>query len=294
MELCQMKKHILFIINPIAGKGNFKKCLERIQHSDCFRQNHCEYAITRSKGHATAVAKASSGTKDILVAVGGDGTVNEVINGMDLNRQILGILPRGSGNGLAISLGLPMNLEKALGQIHSGDTRQTDLFELNERKGINVAGAGFDGYVAKLFNENRKRGFLTYASIVLKEFSRFPSQEYLLTIDNTELKINVFLVSFANSTQFGNHAYIAPQALIDDGLIDICLLKKVPLSRVPDILTRLFTRRIQGSDLYQAHTAKTFRLESERQIFTHIDGEYVETGKVLDCKVLPGALRVLA
>jgi diacylglycerol kinase family enzyme len=164
---------------------------------------------------------------------------------------------------------------------------------VNEKKCINVAGVGFDGYVAKLFKENKKRGFVTYSKIVLNNFNKFKSREYKLIIDEKEYLLPAFLISIANSSQFGNNAHIAPKASISDGFLNISVLEKIPVYSVPLIITKLFTRKIDTSKYYKGFIGKSIVVSSNEKIFSHIDGEYLEQGNLINIRIKPNSLNVI-
>jgi diacylglycerol kinase (ATP) len=288
------KKKLLFVINPTAGRNNPEYLLREIRKFTEKSIFSFDIALSQAPGHATEIVKNSANDFDIIVAVGGDGTVNEVLNGLDETKNILGIVPCGSGNGFANSLKLSKNPEKALKCINELTSINIDVLKINEKKCINVAGVGFDGYVAKLFKESKRRGLSTYAKIVLTEFNKYEPQAYSLIIDDEKrLMCQALLVSFANSTQFGNNAHIAPFAKINDGLIDICILKKIPNIAALQTLIQLFTKKINLSKHYQSIQCKNIKITSEQGLCTHIDGEFIKMGKSLNISIQPVSLRVL-
>lgn len=288
------KSKILFVVNPIAGKGNGKEIIKIIQKF--FRNTKIDYRIeiTKSKGHAKEISNQYTLNYDTIVAVGGDGTVNEVINGLDPQRSALGILPIGSGNGLANSLRIPLNTRKSLKKIVERKHRCIDMLLVNDLRCINVAGVGFDGFVSKVFSESNRRGLLTYVKIVLQEFGRYKNMHYKLEIDGKPLSINSFLISFANSTQFGNNAYIAPQAKIDDGLLDVCILKKVSILSAPELCYRLFFKKINNYKYYESLKAKNISIHFDHDLYAHVDGEYYPVStKTVNIKILPSSIKVI-
>ncbi len=290
-----MKKKLLYIINPISGtprKNNIFEIISQYTDTDLF---DFEIIKTQRAGHAFNLAQnAVSANYDVVVAVGGDGTLNEVGKALVGSNTLMGIIPKGSGNGLARFLKTPFITKKAVKIINSLNYRLMDTVKINECFYLNVAGIGFDAHIAHLFSKSERRGFKIYAKLVLQEFRKYQGQNYQLKIDGRELKLNnVFMLSFANSSQFGNNAHIAPLAEIDDGLIDLCILKKFPDFRSPDIIFKLYSRRLIKSKFYKIHKAKKVELFANSDLLGHVDGEPLNFGNKLLIEVVPKSLKVI-
>lgn len=219
-----MKKKIVFIMNPISGtasKASIPNLIDSILDKDRFEY---EIRTTERAGHASEIAfEAKEAHVDIVVAVGGDGTVNEVARAIVHSDTALGILPCGSGNGLARHLMLPMNLKKSIEIINQCEIHDLDYGVINGYPFFCTCGMGFDAFVSMKFAESGKRGPISYAENILREGLKYQPETYTLE-DETETKqYKAFLISCANASQYGNNAYIAPQASMSDGLMDVVI-----------------------------------------------------------------------
>jgi diacylglycerol kinase (ATP) len=285
---------ILFIINKVAGKGFLPtvegKILDICEHY----QAECTIEFTRSKGHATELAKEgiAKGFKKI-VAIGGDGTLNEVAQALVHTEVTMGIVPKGSGNGLSRHLGIPLNFEKAVEAVFTGHPVLIDTFLLNDHLSINVSGVGFDGHVANLFGKDGKRGLLGYVKLTLQEFFKFDEYTGSLTIDGKTHSIRAFILAIANSAQYGNNARIAPLASVTDHKLHITLLSKVPLYSMLPFMLRFFGQRVYDSAYCQTYEGRAVQLFLEKSIAYHVDGEPTGSAKEFSIKVQPASLRML-
>ncbi|MCF8370195.1 MAG: diacylglycerol kinase family lipid kinase [Bacteroidales bacterium] len=287
-------QRILFIINPVSGTKRKEKLLGVIH--DVFKGSKLEYHIeyTEYAGHAKEIANnAVENGFDCIVAVGGDGSVNEVGSALVGKNCTLGIIPCGSGNGLARSLKISMNARKALFQIVKEKTMDIDTLQLNELFFINVAGLGFDAQVAHLFKKQDKRGLLSYMKAMLISYSRFKPIEISYKIEDETFQEKVFLMSFANSEQYGNNAYIAPLASLNDGLIDISILKPFPLFAAPGIVLSLVSKRIHKSKYFVGHLVSEIEIETSGSTEIHIDGEAVNVDNFMKVGVQTEKLRMI-
>jgi YegS/Rv2252/BmrU family lipid kinase len=282
----------LFIVNPISGGKNKEYLPELIEKY--FDKKSYKIVFTERPEHATELALngIKEGFTD-FIAAGGDGTVNEVAKALINTNFNLGILPFGSGNGLARHNGIPMNIEKAISLIKKNKATRIDTCELNNQPFINMSGVGFDAHIGKLFAKSKTRGFKTYFSTTINEFKNYKSQKYSITADGQKINEKAFLISFANSSQYGNNAYIAPNAKMDDGLLDVCIMKPFPPLSVIDLGFRLFTKNIDKSQYVQTIKAKEIIVERENEGEIHLDGEPFESGKTLKIRVVPKSLNLL-
>lgn len=290
-----MKKKILYIINPVSGTKKRRNIEQIIKKHTDFEQFDINIAKTEYAGHAFEVAKKAVTDKiNVVIAVGGDGTVNEVGRALAGTDVIMGIIPKGSGNGLARFLNMPRKIKKSVNIINRLNYETMDTIRINEFEYLNVAGIGFDAHIAHLFAKSAKRGFQSYAKLVLKEFQKYKVQNYQLKIDNRIIDAqNVFMLSFANSSQFGNDAHIAPTAKINDGLIDVCILKKFPDFRSLEIIFRLYSRGLIKSRYYTIYKAKKIELTHQNNIIGHVDGEPVNFGKNIKLEIIEGSLKMI-
>jgi len=290
-----LKKKIYFIINPVSGQGRqnvFEKIIPEFLDLSKY-----EYYIsyTSESGEATKLSRnaAEKGDCDIAVAVGGDGSINEVAKGLVNTNIPLGIIPCGTGNGLANYLGIPFNFKKALNIINAANVRSIDTATVNEKLFISIAGVGFDAFVAKKFSKIKTREFWAYLNIVIREYPRYKPEEYIIEINNTIIKTKALFVSFANSNQFGFNATISPSATINDGLIDVCIFNKAPLIEAPVLAQLLFFRAIDKSRHMEIIKASEVKLIQPHNDYIHIDGEPVKLGEELNIKVKPLSLNVI-
>ena len=282
-------------MNRYSGTG-FKPDMENMVFRTCQEHGaHCSLEYTQRPGHATELATdaiAAGYTK--IVAVGGDGTVNEVGRAMIHASAAMGILPKGSGNGLARHLGIPLNLAEALKCLFTNRMLPIDTFRVNGLLSLNVSGIGFDGYIAELFGKEARRGLQGYTKLVLNEFARFQEFEAEVIIGDQHLNRKAFVIAIANSSQYGNNARIAPGASVCDEILDISILKKFPPYRI-DFLYSFFSGTIDQSaycETLRIMDAALIRLQ-EPMAF-HIDGEPAGKADSLKIELSPASLNMLA
>ena len=289
-----MKNRLLFIINRHSGR-HYRQSLEReimARSKQCGLQATLEF--TGHPGHATELAaRAAAANCPLVFAVGGDGTVNEVATGLVRTETTMGIVPRGSGNGLARHLQIPMNPIRALDQLQAYRQVAMDAMRINGQYSFNVSGIGFDGYIARLFGQNGKRGLSGYASLVLREFPRFREFTIEAQLDGRAMHACAFILAFANSSQFGNGANIAPAASVCDGRMDICLISKPSYVQTPGFLRRLFMKQLDRSSLVKISRAREFKVIFEQPMAYHLDGEPFEPSRHFSVKLEPACLKIL-
>ncbi|HXC04120.1 MAG TPA: YegS/Rv2252/BmrU family lipid kinase, partial [Bacteroidia bacterium] len=237
--------------------------------------------------------KALEGDYETVVAVGGDGTVNAVASALSGTSKKLGIIPLGSGNGLARHLGIPLDPVKALHMLGTAQTKLIDTCLLNGKTFFCTAGVGFDAHIGKLFAESRKRGMETYASMTIREIFSYIPHQYRLTVDGKEYEHDAFVVAFANAAQYGGNAFIAPLADIQDGLIDISIIKPFPILKGIPMAWRLFNKTLDRSSAVILLRGKHIVLEREKTGPVHYDGEPDIMGEKLEISIIPASLRVL-
>jgi diacylglycerol kinase (ATP) len=294
MKDLQKKKVILFIINPISGIGKQKNIEDLIRsHTDAAVYDY-QVKFTKGPGDGTFLAgKAVASGVDIVVAVGGDGTVNEIGQALVGSETALGIIPTGSGNGLARHLKIPFNFDKAIDVINRCKVRKIDTATINDQIFLSIAGVGYDAFVAKKFANADKRGFFTYFRIVSNEYPKYRPKRYTLEVDGRIIKRKALSITFANSNQFGNNTSIAPNAKLDDGLIDVCIVRRIPLYLVPFYVPLLFTKTFHKTHYIEIIRAKKAVVTREKGKTIHLDGDPTKTGKVLEMKVNPLSLNII-
>lgn len=292
--LLPMKKKIAFIINPISG-NNPKKDLPRIitKHLDASIFD-AEFVFTEYRLHGRTLTEqfVKSGYYAV-VAVGGDGTVNEVAHSLRHTDTALGIIPAGSGNGLARHLKIPMNVKRAIEHLNHSETILMDYGLVNEQPFFCTCGTGFDAYVSTEFAKGKHRGIRTYLENIIKGFFKYKPEHYHLQGDGIDLKVKAFILTFANASQWGNNAYIAPQASVQDGKMDISILSNLPLISIPSLAIQLFTKTIDKDFLMTTLRTESVKLYRNAPGPFHYDGEPYEEGKKITIKMVPDGLRVL-
>lgn len=289
-----MKKKLAFIINPISGgisKANFPALVDKHINKDIFDY---DLFYTQSTEHNKDLAKMCVAQQyDAIVAVGGDGTINNTakyIAGTDVS---FGIVPVGSGNGLARHLNLSMNQEQALTAINKFDYTYMDTGLANNEFFLNVAGVGFDAHVSWMFAKAPKRGFWQYTKITLAEFAKYKARKYHIKIDGESITEDAFLVCVANGSQYGNNAYIAPTADINDGIFEITILKPFKLHQMPQLGARIFNKTIHQSAQVKVLSGKQIIINREAAEVVNIDGEPVMMDANIDVRIIPANLKTI-
>lgn len=273
--MAQLKTGKIFlIINNYAGHREGARAVEIV--IPWLLKNGCEveYAFTQYAGHATELAlKASLAGFDLVVAVGGDGTVNEVAQGLIGTQTSMGIVPVGSGNGLARELGISMNMKKSAHTLIEGVNLQIDVCKLNNQRYLCTSGIGFDAQVADQMSKASSRGLQRYIQLVIKESIIYKPINVKMKIDGKLIHQPVFLITFANASQFGNNAYIAPAASMTDGLIDVIVVKPFHKIWLPILSLTLFTKIIHKLPFVDCYKASKVELEWADTSIFHFDGE---------------------
>ena len=286
-------KKVFFIVNKYAGTGYQPQVEGRIIDT-CERHDvECTIEFTRSPGHATTLSReAAAAGFDFVVAVGGDGTINETAQGLIHSKTPLGIIPRGSGNGLSRHLGIPLKIADALNALFNSSVLGMDTFTVNGKLSLNVSGIGFDGHIANLFATTTKRGLAGYTKLTMREFLQFREFEAEVTIDNKSIHPKAFIIAIANSSQYGNNARIAPAASVCDQLLHISVIKKIPLYRL-DIVYSVFNGDIEKSAFCDIFEGKSITIKTSTPIAYHVDGEPSGHHHEFHIELLPTSLQVL-
>lgn len=289
-----MRKKILFVINPISGGRDKKRMPALIEkHLD---KNIYDFRIsfTERVEHGYMLAKAAVKENfDIVVAVGGDGTVNEISKAIINTNVALGIIPFGSGNGLARSLKIPLKTSKAIEVLNNSKTDKIDSATLNNHFFFNVAGSGFDAHISECFAKNNIRGFIGYIKTTLQELKKYTPQEYSITYDGKNIIRKAFIVSIANSSQYGNDAHIAPRADVKDGWLDIVVVKPILWYLIPFLAIRMFLKTAESSSYVEMFRAKKIEIKREYDAAIHIDGEPRIEQKDMNIEIIPLSLNVI-
>ena len=288
------KKKITFILNPISGthsKSEIPALIEQTLEKDLFESEIC---FTEYAGHASEIAKQKAEEKtDIVVAVGGDGTVNEVARSLVHTDTALAIIPCGSGNGLARHLCLPMDIKKSIGIINSCKIDVFDYGVINGMPFFCTCGMGFDAFISLKFAEAGKRGPITYVENVLKEGLKYKPETYEVSDDTGAKRYKAFLIACANASQYGNNAYIAPGATMKDGEMDVIIMEPFTALDAPQIAADLFMKTLGNNSKIKTFRTKTLHITRKAPGAIHFDGDPIMTGTDIDVHIEHQGIRIL-
>ncbi len=281
-------KHVAFIINPHSAKKNYQPFLNELQ----YKTDAPLYYISDSVEGTVRFIKEHFDRVEIFVAVGGDGTISSVAQQLIHTDKRLAIYPAGSGNGFANETNFGKNLDQLLTKIKENTFQDIDTFTVNHRLCINVAGVGFDSKVVKEF-EKTTRGFINYIKVSLAVFFRY--QPVHLTFPEEKFKKyngSYMMLNIANTRQFGNHAYIAPNADKADGLAELVLVKKFPFTYGLLFAYRMFTKRLKEDRYVSFVSSSEMSVNADTEDW-HLDGEYYAIPSPVNIKVMPKSLKVI-
>ncbi len=289
-----MRKKIAFIINPFSGTGKKEELPLLIQKELDARLFEPKIVFTQYRGHGTELAKdfVKKGYSNV-VAVGGDGTVNEIAQALVHTDCSLGIIPIGSGNGLARHFNIPMNTRKAIEQLNTSESILMDYGIVNDKPFFCTCGTGFDAYVSTEFAKGKKRGIMSYIEKIITGYFSYKSQNYHLKGNGIDLTAKAFVLTFANASQWGNNAYIAPQASVQDGKLDISIMSNFPIIAIPGLALQLFAKTIDKDLFMTTLRSDEITLLRDGAGPFHYDGEPYEEGKEIHIKIIPDGLSVL-
>ncbi|MCI0494795.1 diacylglycerol kinase family lipid kinase [candidate division KSB1 bacterium] len=288
-------KHIRFIYNPRSGIIHPEQMIRRII-TESFPCNLCDYDfhVTQEKYHAFNLAKeAVDQGYDIVVAIGGDGTVNETACALVNSGVHLGIMPNGSGNGLARGLGIPLSIRRSAKLITTGKVRPIDVGKMENHYFFVTAGFGFDAVIGKRFEDGRMRGPAKYYAIGVREFFRYNVVQYQIKFENHQINTSALVVAVANVREYGNNAIIAPNARPDDGFLDLAIIEQTSLASALYHLPFLFTGRIDRTPFTKIYRATNFEIDREFPAPLTLDGEVHMGGTRFHVTMIPNALNVI-
>lgn len=288
------KKKIRFIVNPISGthdKASVVSMLDDVIDADRYTW---DVAYTERAGHAVEIAaEAAARGVDVVVAIGGDGTVNEIGRSLVGTDTALAIVPLGSGNGLARHLRIPMDVRRALEVVNEGNIDVIDYGRLNDVCFFCTCGVGFDAFVSMKFAEAGRRGLITYLEKTLQESLTYKPETYELETEDGTYKYKAFLIACGNASQYGNNAYITPQATLNDGLLDVTVLEPFTVLDVPSLAYQLFNRKIDQNSRIKTFRCRSLIIHRSSPGVVHYDGDPVQADKDINIRIVSKGLRVV-
>ena len=291
-----MKKKMLFVVNPVSGVGKQKKIETVVKEN--LNQDLFDYSVryTEHIHHGTEIAReAADQGIDCVVAVGGDGSVNDVAQGLKDSGVTMGIIPCGSGNGLARSLKIPLTPASAVKLLNQQNEHAIDSIVINDKYiSVNAAGVGFDAYIARLMKAAKTRGFAAYTNLILREYASYKNNAYRLTVDGRTLERSAWFIAIANGRQFGYNLSVAPKADLSDGLIDISIIDKIPLDHILITAPMAFMNLLDHSQHAEMFRAKDIVIEGNVHKWVNIDGEGENLGKTLHFVNHPSSIKIYA
>ena len=289
------KKRIVFVVNPISGTQGKKAILKWIDER--LDRSIYDYSIVKTEyaGHASQIAAAAVQDKvDIVVAIGGDGTINEIARSLVHTETALGIIPCGSGNGLARHLRIPMEPKAAIDILNQDNRLCIDYGKINNIPFFCTCGVGFDAFVSLKFADSGKRGLLTYLENTLHESLTYQPETYEIENEEGTVKYKAWMIACGNASQYGNNAYIAPQASLTDGLMDVTIMEPFTVLDVPSLSFQLFNKTIDQNSRVKTMRAKKIKIHRQKDGVMHFDGDPLMAGKELEVEIIPSGLYVMA
>lgn len=288
------KKKILFIINPISGTKGKKLIVKQLYQRINQEVYDIEVKYTERAGHAEEIA-AQAAKENIycVTAIGGDGTINEIARSLIHTETIMGIIPCGSGNGLARHLRIPMESYKAIDIINIGRVASIDYGRINEKPFFCTCGVGFDAFVSLKFAAAGKRGVLTYLDKTLHECLNYKPETYEVESEDEMTKHKAFLIACGNASQYGNNAYIAPQASLQDGLMDVTILEPFTVLDIPSLSFQLFNKTIDQNSRIKTFKSKKIHIRRTHPGVVHFDGDPAMMGEDIDIEIVAKGLKVV-
>lgn len=287
-------KKILFIVNPISGTQSKELILNLLDEKIDKKKYTWRVVYTEKAGHAIEMAaQAAQEEIDIVVAIGGDGTINEIARSLVHTNTALSIIPCGSGNGLARHLQIPMDPRKALEILNEGITDIIDYGKINGTAFFCTCGVGFDAFVSLKFANAGKRGPLTYLEKTLQESLKYQPETYEVETEDGVSKYTAFLIACGNASQYGNNAYIAPQATLTDGLLDVTILEPFTVLDVPALAFQLFNRTIDQNSRIKTFRCKKLCIYRNGPGVVHFDGDPMQADKKIEIEVIHRGLKIV-
>ena len=285
---------ITFIINPTAGYKRFRIVEESILKHINKKKFKFNIEYSKEKGDVKNLTKkAISYGANIIIAVGGDGTVNEVSSELVNSNVKMGVIPIGSGNGMALCLGIPTNIKKAIEKINSNNIKKIDCISVNSLHSVNLIGFGFDASVAKEFSKEKTRGLFKYAYLTCKLLLNYKPKEFSINFNNKIKKIKVFSLNICNGQQFGNNFLISPKSKVDDGYFRISIIKAFKWHQLIYILFQFIFKQVHKSKFYESYKVKKVLIEGDSKNLIHVDGESQIVKKLVKVNIIPKSINFI-
>lgn len=294
MEIISRQQHIVFIANPISGTLGKRVILNKVEKLIDTERFSYEIIETQYAGHATEIAReAANRGVDVVCAVGGDGTVNETARALVHTETSLALIPCGSGNGLARHLHIPLDVARAVHLINEGKTQKIDYGIINLHPFFCTCGVGFDAFISEKFAKAGKRGPISYIENILRNGLRYHPETYELEVEDEFSHVATYkalLITCANASQYGNNAYIAPQASVRDGLMDVTIIEPFLLVEAPQLAMHLLNGTIDLSSHIKTFRCRHLLIKRKKAGVIHYDGDPIMADAALDISLVQGGL----
>jgi len=289
------KRKVRFIVNPFSGVSDKLDFSDLVKHNLDLSKNEYDIHFTKDRGHGRELSLTAIADKvDLVVAVGGDGTVNEVAAPLIHSKTMFGVLPGGSGNGFAMHTGLGRNMAQAIKILDTGKPIIIDTCSLNEKFYINIAGVGFDASIAYFTRNKKERGFQAYFKSAMREALKYKNLAYRISFDGKVIEEKFLSVIVANASMFGYNFTVAPFANLQDGLLDIVMINDASKTRYISSVWRFLNKSLHKSPIVDIYTATSVTIESDEEMHFHIDGEgFIHDGKI-NFTIVPKSLKIIA
>lgn len=288
------KKTLLAIINPISGTTKKEYVPEILERSIDKNKFDLTIRFTQRQGHATELTNEAIRQKFYgVIAIGGDGTINEVASALCGSDTALGIIPCGSGNGLARHLGVPVNIEKAISIINTDNVESLDYCTVNGQPFFCTCGVGFDAQVSNKFAQSHKRGPLSYLQNTIIEYLKYRPQKYTIEMGDEIVTEEAFLIACGNASQYGNNAFITPRASMHDGLIDVTVIHPFTPLDTAIMSVLLFTRHIDQDININTYQTPELTIKRNKPGVMHIDGDPIMMDADLYIKCHKSGIKIL-
>lgn len=295
VKMSNSKPNILFLINPKSGVGSKRSIVRYINTLTNKQKYNVSIKETQYVAHATELAKeAVQSGVEVVVAVGGDGTVNEVARSLAGSKTALGIIPCGSGNGLARHLGIPIEIKKAIEFLNTAEPCAVDYGKINGVPFFCTCGIGFDAFVSSSFAQGTRRGLLGYMNQTLVDWLNYKPEVYEIEGESFKKKYKAFLIACGNAAQYGNNAYISPNASMRDGLLGITILEQFSAAEIPFIISDLFGCSLTKNAHIKTLETKWLRIRRKTAGPVHYDGEPTDMEAEIFVETVPQGLNIMA